>query len=161
MEKIIDVAQYVFDEYKRISHSTLDEMKLHKLLYFIQRESIAITGEPMFSESLEGWKHGPVSRLVRSCYTEDGLNTVVGEISEGSAYIVRNVVEQYGVYSSWALRDLSHAEISWLNSRKGLAPGQIGNVELDINDIREDAKKVRPYDSLYDMYYDEFDEVAS
>lgn len=34
MERIIDVAQYIYDEYKRQSGEVIDEMKLHKLLYF-------------------------------------------------------------------------------------------------------------------------------
>lgn len=28
-----------------------------------------------------------------------------------------------------------------------------------LEDIRKDAEKVRPYDSVWDMYYDEFDEL--
>lgn len=48
-------------------------MKLHKLLYLTQRESLAVTGEPMFTEKFEGWKYGPVCREVRNCYTEDGI----------------------------------------------------------------------------------------
>ena len=34
MEKIINVAQYIFTEYRRITGEVIDEMKLHKLLYF-------------------------------------------------------------------------------------------------------------------------------
>ena len=46
MDKIIDVPQYVFEEYKHIIGEAIDEMKLHKLLYFAQRESLAITNTP-------------------------------------------------------------------------------------------------------------------
>jgi len=28
-----------------------------------------------------------------------------------------------------------------------------------LEDIKEDAKKVRPYDYVWDMYYDEFEDV--
>mgnify|MGYP000980730811 CR=1 FL=1 len=38
MEKIINVAQYIFNEYKRVTGEVIDEMKLQKLLYFSQRE---------------------------------------------------------------------------------------------------------------------------
>lgn len=71
-EKIINVAQYIYEEYKKMSGSVIDEMKLHKFLYLTQRESLAITGQPLFEEAFEGWKYGPVCREVRSCYTEDG-----------------------------------------------------------------------------------------
>ena len=56
MERILDVAQYIYDEYKRQSGEVIDEMKLHKLLYFAQRESLAITNEPLFEGDFEGWK---------------------------------------------------------------------------------------------------------
>ena len=82
MERIIDVAQYIFREYEKLSSTPIDEMKLHKLLYFAQRESFAITGAPMFAENFEGWKYGPVSRVVRNCYTQDGLYDSEGEIGD-------------------------------------------------------------------------------
>ena len=39
-----------------------------------------------------------------------------------------------------------------------LSAEQNGRKLLDLNDIREDAKKVRPYDHVWDMYYDEFED---
>lgn len=160
MERIIDVAQYIYDEYKRQSGEVIDEMKLHKLLYFAQRESLAITNEPMFSEEFEGWKYGPVSEKVRRCYTPDGMYIEDGrEISVENAYIVKNIILQYGALESWKLSQISHKELSWLNSRKGLSEKANGNTPLLLEDIRKDAEKVRPYDSVWDMYYDEFDEL--
>lgn len=69
MEKILNVAKYIVDTYKKISGTSIDEMKLHKLLYFTQRENLAITGQAMFQEPFEGWKYGPVSRAVRDAFT--------------------------------------------------------------------------------------------
>lgn len=160
MERIIDVAQYIYEEYKRLSGEIIDEMKLHKLLYFSQRESLAITNQPLFAECFEGWKYGPVSREVRNCYTIDGMNADnLKEISPESAYIVKNVISQYGALASWKLSKISHNEISWINSRKGIPNGVNGKNVMSIDDIRQDAKKVRPYDSVWDMYYDEFDDA--
>lgn len=160
MERIIDVAQYIYEEYKRQSGEIIDEMKLHKLLYFAQRECLAITNEPMFSEEFEGWKYGPVSEKVRRCYTKDGMYIEdAREISTENAYIVKNIILQYGALASWKLSQISHKEISWINSRKGLPEEAKGNVPLALEDIRKDAEKVRPYDSVWDMYYDEFDEL--
>ena len=44
MESILNVASYIIKKYE----GNIDEMKLHKLLYFIQRESLAMTGEFLF-----------------------------------------------------------------------------------------------------------------
>lgn len=160
MERIIDVAQYIYIEYKRQSGEVIDEMKLHKLLYLAQRESFAITGSPLFEEIFEGWKYGPVSKEVRTYYTVDGMNFKgLREISTQAVYIVKNVILQYGSLASWKLSEISHNETSWKNSRKGLIEGENGDRPMSIDDIRKDAEKIRPYDAIYDMYYDEFEDA--
>lgn len=157
MDNVINIANYIIKRYKEISKSTLDELKLHKLLYFVQRETFAILGKPAFEEDLEGWKFGPVSKEVRQVYLHNEIIVETEEISPEMQYIVNNVIEEYGALESWKLVEISHGEISWINSRKGFAPNENGNVPLKLSDIEEDAKKVRPYDYVWDMYYDEFD----
>jgi gp27 len=158
MEKIINVAQYIFNEYKRVTEEIIDEMKLQKLLYFSQRETFAILNQPLFNEVFEGWKYGPVSREVRTVFTEDGVNAQTEDIKSESKYIINNIIQEYGALASWKLSALTHKETSWLNSRKGLKKEENGNVKIKMEDIREDAKKVRPYDYMWDMYYDEFED---
>ena len=158
MEKIINVAQYIFNEYKRVTEEIIDEMKLQKLLYFSQRETFAILNQPLFNEVFEGWKYGPISREVRTVFTEDGINAQTEDIKSESKYIINNIIQEYGALASWKLSALTHKETSWLNSRKGLKKEENGNVKIKIEDIREDAKKVRPYDYMWDMYYDEFED---
>lgn len=160
MERVLDVAQYIFSEYKKISGKIIDEMKLHKLLYLTQRESFAVIGVPMFHEEFEAWKYGPVCREVRNCYTEDGIFAKdIHEISLENAYIAKNVILQYGAYESWKLSELSHKELSWRNARNGIPEGQNGDKKLLLQDIRKDSEKIRPYDPIWDMYYDEFDDA--
>lgn len=159
MVKIVDVAAYVVQRYGELTKEHLDEMKLHKLLYFIQRESFAITGRPAFDGDFEGWKFGPVSRDVRNHYCEGEIICPTNEISEDVQYIANNIILEYGSLASWKLSELSHQEISWKNAREGLKPGENGNRKIKLGDILEDAKKVRPYDHVWDMYYDEFDDV--
>ena len=158
MEKIINVAQYILNEYKRVTEEIIDEMKLQKLLYFSQRETFAILNQPLFNEVFEGWKYGPVSREVRTVFTEDGINAQTEDIKSESKYIINNIIQEYGALASWKLSALTHKETSWLNSRKGLKKEENGNVKIKMEDIREDAKKVRPYDYMWDMYYDEFED---
>lgn len=158
MEKIINVAQYIFSEYKRVTGETIDEMKLHKLLYFAQRESFAITNTPLFEGEFEGWKDGPVCKEIRNSITPDGMLDYDREVSDECKYIINNIILEYGSLASWKLSELSHREISWKNARAGLLDGENGNTKLRLSDIREDAKKVRPYDHVWDMYYDEFED---
>ena len=160
MVKIVDVAAYVVRRYKEMTGECLDEMKLHKLLYFIQRESFAITGQPAFVGVFEGWKFGPVSRDVRNNYCEGEMVCQTNEIPDEVQYISNNVILEYGSLASWKLSELSHQEISWKNARAGLMPKENGHRTLSLNDIQEDAKKVRPYDHVWGMYYDEFEDIS-
>lgn len=160
MEKILNVAEYIFKEYQKITGECIDEMKLQKLLYFSQRESLAILNKPMFDESFEGWKYGPVSRKVRTYFTQnDGITAHTEDIKSENKYIINNIILEYGSLASWKLSDITHKEISWLNSRIGLKKEENGNKKIELEDIKEDAKKVRPYDHIWDMYYDEFEDV--
>ena len=160
MVRIIDAANYLFNEYKSISGGCLlDEMKLHKLLYLAQRESLAISGRPLFYESFEGWKFGPVSPDVRKVYSNSGIQAITNDVSPEASIILNAILEEYGPIESWSLSQLSHQEIALKNARKGLYPDDPGNVELKLEDIMEDAKKVRPFDHIWGMYYDEFEDI--
>ena len=54
---------------------------------------------------------------------------------------------------------MSYLTRKYLNSRRGLKEGENGNRKIKLEDIKEEAKKVRPYDYVWDMYYDEFEDV--
>lgn len=161
MDKIIDTAAYVTRKYSELTGEQLDEMKLHKLLYFIQRESFAITGSPAFSGDFEGWKYGPVCREVRNNFYEGKILVPTQDISDSLKYIANNVILEYGSLAAWKLSELSHKDSSWRKSRHGLSDDDVGCVKLSLEDIKTDATNVRPYDHVWDMYYDEFeDEVV-
>lgn len=42
---------------------------------------------------------------------------------------------------------------------KGLTDNQQGFNKIKLDDIRVDANKLRPYDSVFDMYVDEFEDI--
>lgn len=158
MERAIDIAAYIIQKYKDITGEKIDEMKLHKLLYLTQREAYAILGKPVIADPFEGWQHGPVCVCVREAFFDGELFVKTNEISQEIQYIVDNVLYEYGQYASWKLREISHQDSSWINSRKGLKENDPGHVLLSNEDIKNDAAKIRPYDHVWDMYYDEFDD---
>ena len=108
MTGIVDVAKYICMYYKEISKQDIDELKLQKLLYFCQREKLAIINEPLFEENMKGWKHGPVSTKVRRLFKRGELLGENTNLSDEDSYIIRNVVQLYGEYDSWQLAELSH-----------------------------------------------------
>lgn len=162
MSKTIDVAKYLIYAYEQISNSRFEtqELKLQKLMYFAQRESFALTGEALFPSDFEGWVHGPVLVELRYFFEQDYIpyNGDSSALSETDKYIIESVINKYGQYDAWYLRNLSHEELSWKNSRDGLGDGEVGNKVISKDDIKKDAEKVRIYDHQYDMFLDEFDE---
>jgi uncharacterized phage-associated protein len=161
MERVHDIAHYICTEYKRLSGEPIDEMKLHKLLYYTQRESLAILNKPMFSDAFEGWKFGPVCKPIRIAFVNGQMIGIeFNDISAENEYIVRNVLEGYAAIASWKLSEMSHRESSWINARKGLDSNDDGAELLQLSDIKIDAQKVKPYDYLFNMHYDEFDDES-
>ena len=97
MERVVDVARYICDEYQKMSGEAIDEMKLHKLLYFSQRESFAVTGKPLFADEFEGWRYGPVCVAVRKSFCQgEIISKEIEKISDEAVYIISNVIAQYG-----------------------------------------------------------------
>ena len=152
MIDVIKVASYICNRYKEENKVNIDEMKLHKLLYFSQRESIIRTGEPMFSEDFEAWKYGPVIASIRDLYKSNSLNQIptweeLAPFCESLDFIFQN----YANKDSWSLSILAHGEYSWQNARKGYAPEDKCNKKLKLEDIRKDAERMK----LRRFYFEE------
>lgn len=71
MENLMNIASYICSRYESEYGTKIDEMKLHKLLYFAQRESLIQNREPLFDAVFWGWKYGPVIKEIRSAYRDD------------------------------------------------------------------------------------------
>lgn len=159
MDSILNTAAYIIQRYKEITGNDIDELKLHKLLYFTQRDSISVCGEPAFDGVFEGWMYGPVSKDVRRAFRDRTIFSFNTIISDDVEYVANMVIANYGTIDSWKLSKLTHDETSWIKSRHGLQEGISGHRVIELSDIIEDAKKVRQYDTTYDMYFDEFEDV--
>lgn len=144
MADVLKIASYIAERYKRDFKGRIDEMKLHKLLYFTQREALIQTDAPMFDASFYGWKYGPVLLEIREGYRNDTLHTQPSEETiKKYQEVFDKIFEHYAVKDSWSLSRLSHGELSWKNARIGLLPSENGNVKMKIEDIRKDAERIK------------------
>ena len=142
MEKVLNVAAYIAQRYFSEYNEQIDEMKLHKLMYFAQRESLMYNNSPLFDGTFYGWKYGPVLKEVRSEYKfETYFSSVVDGVTESTRNLLKNVLDRYGSLSSWKLSSLSHEEFSWKKARAGLVAGEDGDVALSLEAMRVDATK--------------------
>lgn len=152
MEDVIKVASYVCLRYEKEYGERIDEMKLHKLLYLIQRESIIQTGEPMFPDRFQAWRFGPVMVEVRNLYKVDGLKTSLDEAAvEKYKDIFDKVFETFSGKDSWTLSCLTHCEYSYKKARgEKLKKYDDCSEYIDTEDIRVDAEHVRMRRYLHD-----------
>lgn len=107
MTPILDAAQYLADGYQRVYGEAIDSLRIHKLLYLAQRESFALIGEPLFSEEMQGWKKGPVSPLVQR-QIKKGSDFSASSPDSEAAYLLDNILLEYGNIDSLELVDLTH-----------------------------------------------------
>ena len=142
MAETMAVAKYFNELYVKKHGSNMDEMKMHKMMYFSQRESLMISDNPLFNDDFRGWRLGPVLLDVREEYmTGTPFSGDYGNLDEYAREVVESVFNRYDKYSSWDLSTLSHSEYSWLQARQGLSYKDPGNKKLTLSAMRVDAKK--------------------
>lgn len=146
MENVMNAAAWVCNRYRKDFGQDIDEMKLHKLLYFAQRESLVRSDRPLFDATFYGWKYGPVLPEVREAWGAGTLKDVaVTPLSAEDEEIMEYIFSQYATKNSWSLSRLSHGELSWQNSREGVAEEENSNNPMQLEDIRKDAERIRTH----------------
>ena len=144
MVDVVVIASYISERYQKEYGERIDEMKLHKLLYFTQRECIIQTGEPLFNEPFSAWKYGPVIVSIRQLYKNDMLHDMPSdEVVRKYKPVFDKVFEQYAPKSSLSLSSLSHSECSWQRARGSAGRDDRCDTYLDIHDIEQDAERVK------------------
>jgi uncharacterized phage-associated protein len=108
----------------------LTNLRLQKLLYYVQVWSLVMRGKPMFPEKIQAWVHGPVVKQVYREFASKGNLPIMPEdlgelrfnISSQDRKFVASVWDSYKGYSASKLREMTHQEDPWKNARKGYGP---------------------------------------
>lgn len=143
MCKVEGVAKYIVDKYRKDYGEDIEHMKLHKMLYFAQRESYIEYNEPLFEESLYAGKHGPVVLEVRDLYVAHSFKRQIRHsVLESRKRVFEKLWKDYASSSTLTLRDISCEEISWKNAMDKKDNPVDGFYLIDNNDIKDDALKI-------------------
>ena len=143
MAGMLTVAAYICDRYEKDFGEKIDEMKLQKLMYFAQRESLIRSGKPLFQGTFYGWKYGPVLKDIREPYKEAQLPKVSPKDAAALAPVMDAVFAEFADKDSYSLCRLSLGEVSWKNSRKGIPPAENSDNAMKLADIRLDAQRIK------------------
>jgi len=116
----LDVAKYFLSLPDEDIGDSISNLKLQKLVYYAQGFSLALYNKPLFKERIEAWEHGPVIPALYNRYKLLGAtpipapkNTDFSKFDEPTKALLNEVYEEYGQFSAWKLRDMSHEEEPW------------------------------------------------
>lgn len=100
----------------------ITNLKLQKLLYYAQGYFLAKKDVPLFDEDFLAWEHGPVIRKIYDIYKVNGASGIEYnkdfnvKIDDETERILEDVYEEYGQYTAWKLRNMTHEESPWLST---------------------------------------------
>lgn len=139
----VEIASHFSTQFRKKFGAEIDEMKLHKMLYLAQRESLIRMGRPLFSENILAWKYGPVVVEVRRAYHSGSIpkSLMTDGVPHAELDILDYVFNTYAEKNSWSLSRLTHAEYSWQHAREA-DPIENGDCVMPIADISLDARRV-------------------
>ncbi|MBI3441572.1 MAG: SocA family protein [Proteobacteria bacterium] len=134
----------------------LSNLKLQKLCYYAQGIGIATRGVPLFSDEIEAWQHGPVVPSVYQEYKEHGANDIPPPVGLDSSIftkadinLMNDVYDEYGQFSAWKLRNMTHQEPPWVNAYKNthskiITPEALAEHFIpEVNDSYRDAYRAK------------------
>ncbi len=113
MYKAIDIARYILYRYTTME-LPITNLKLQKILYFVQRESLKKKNVALFVDNIEAWQFGPVVPEVYYRYAGyGGMKIDVYDdpkinINEEDINLIDNVIESYKHQSPWLMVDETH-----------------------------------------------------
>ena len=149
MNNINDVCDFVILRAKSDEDIPLNNLKLQKLLYYVQAWHLAFYDSPFFNGKFQAWVHGPVNREIydrfrstKYLYSEITVRDVINPNCVESLDVedrnhINNVLDTYLQFSGIQLESMTHNEIPWLFARQGYSSVHSCEVELDENIMKK------------------------
>ena len=109
------------------SQTPISNLKLQKLLYYVQGWHLGIYGEPVFAEQIQAWIHGPVVPAVFQSYrhfkwTPISIEPGLVKVDKHTSGHVVAILGAFGNLTAAQLEVISHSEAPWIEARMGLDP---------------------------------------
>lgn len=123
MANVFNAARYILQK-----KGNMSTWKLQKLCYYCQAWSLAWTEKPLFKEDFEAWANGPVCREL--FYQHKGkfsvsVNDFPEQLEDPKSFTedeldtIDKVLQHYGDYEPFELREQTHSESPWIEARGG------------------------------------------
>lgn len=146
---VLDVADYAE---KRLSRDST-YMKLQKIVYYAQVESLVHYGTPLFAENTLAWRGGPV---VRELFEKHRGYKVINNVKLGDSSnlsleqtsCIDWAIKKYGKLDGDTLSHLTHLEEPWIKARKGLSSDAASEREITTESMKSYYSTLPKYQEL-------------
>ena len=123
-----NIAKYIISVFQTIPTNEIEgdltNLKLQKLLYYVQVDFLKQFNKVAFSNTIEAWKYGPVVPDVYRYYSDYGRNVITIKEPVFSLdtpqlkMVTDNVIEKKGQYTGIALMRMTHNEHPWKKAKE-------------------------------------------
>ena len=129
---VVDIANKVVANTDLEQGETISNLKLQKMLYYLQGFFIAVFDKKLFEEPIEAWQYGPVVREAYLYFKAfgsgaiilDGTETII-ELNKEENDLFNEVMEEYGQFSAIKLMNMTHEELPWKKTFNANPQGEI------------------------------------
>lgn len=124
MYDALTVAEYVI-KYSTLSGMPVSNLRLQKVLYFIQAEFMVSTNSECFNDRIEAWDLGPVVPTVYRKYKVFGASSIPIDSSKDAERIINSkdrkmmneTINHCNKYSTSTLIEITHNQDPWIKAR--------------------------------------------
>ena len=118
----LDVAKYVIN-HEHNEDREITNLRLQKLLYFVQAKVLVETGSPCFNDEMEAWDFGPVVPAVYYTYkvfgsldiTSDEASPVLNKVVSSC---INNILDYCQDFPTFQLVKITHKQSPWVTARR-------------------------------------------
>ena len=140
----LNVARYfIVRAYEDGIEAEMTNMKVQKLLYYVQSLHLAMYDEPLFEEEIQAWRYGPVCPPAYKFYSEFEANQLpipskdlLSQIPDDKKKLLEEVWQYFGGYHAYLLSDMTHFEFPWKKARKGLPSHARSTEQILLQDMK-------------------------
>ena len=120
----MEVANYII-EYEHSKGRSISNLKLQKLLYFVQARFFMLYGKPCFDDRIEAWSFGPVVVNVYHAYKIYGglditklKGCLPNNISPEHQIIINEELESYSCTPVYEMVNITHHQTPWVYAKR-------------------------------------------
>lgn len=132
---VLDIANKIILRTDGEKGDIISNLKLQKLMYYMQGYHLAFFNEKFFEDQLEAWTYGPVVPNVYHTFKDFGPKAIILdpdkykeiELSAAQEDMFEQVMNEYGKFSAIKLMEMTHREAPWKEANE--KPDKVISIE--------------------------------